>query len=192
MNILKSISLLISIFIMLFIFGCSTKQTVTPPPFQKGFPTPSVGSNIGKGPMVTRQPIPVQKVEETQKTQKEDVQFMARNPFMPIYFELGSHTIHSTQIPKLQANAAYLLENKNVRIKLVGHSDKIGEKNVSANMQLSKMRANEVKLYLIMAGIDEKRIASVAEGSSKAIMPAETTNLNRAIDRRVDFMLLPF
>lgn len=53
------------------------------------------------------------------------------------------------------------------------------------NIQLSKSRADAVKQYFIMNGIDANRIITVGNGSSKPVAPNDTEE-NKAKNRRTD------
>ncbi len=81
----------------------------------------------------------------------------------------------------------FLTEYPNYKVEICGHTDNIG--NPESNLALSRRRCNVVKNYLIKLGIDPKRLIVKAYGQTKPIVP-NTSSENRALNRRVEFILL--
>ena len=69
---------------------------------------------------------------------------------------------------------------KGVRFAIEGHTDARGL--VTANQQLSQLRADEVRLYLIALGVHPARLKAVGKGSSE---PANPKDPMSADNRRV-------
>jgi len=72
-----------------------------------------------------------------------------------------------------------------VVIEVRGHSDSVG--NYAKNMELSKMRAESVRQYLISKGIEAERVRSAGFGSSSPIADNRTA-AGRAQNRRIEIV----
>lgn len=100
-------------------------------------------------------------------------------------FDLGKATIRPTSYATLNRVAALLIE-KNFSLKLAGHTDNTGSREL--NMRLSKERAEAVKAYLVSQGANASRIEATGYGPDQPI----ATNKNaagRQQNRRVEFTL---
>ena len=74
-----------------------------------------------------------------------------------------------------------------LRVEISGHTSDEGKRDF--NMKLSRKRAEAVKLFLVSAGIDEKRIGTVGYGPDKPIADNETKE-GKEKNRRIEFRLL--
>ena len=83
----------------------------------------------------------------------------------------------------------YLLENKSIKFKIVGHTDNEGD--VSKNQVLSADRANSVKTYLIEKGVKSGRITSEGKGETEPKVE-NNSEKNKQINRRTEFIVLDF
>lgn len=83
--------------------------------------------------------------------------------------------------------AEYLLENSSLKIAIHGHTDDLGDDN--QNLILSKNRAKAVMDFLVAKGIESSRLSSEGFGEKKPKLP-NTSNQNRAKNRRTEFLLL--
>lgn len=83
----------------------------------------------------------------------------------------------------------YLKDNPKVKIEIQGHTDDVGNNN--DNLELSTNRAQAVKDYIVSKGIDADRLKSKGFGESKPKLP-NTSEYNRSINRRTEFMVLDF
>lgn len=100
-----------------------------------------------------------------------------------VLFPSGGSTLGSEANPHLDELAAFLGEHKNTKIEIQGHTDNTGSKK--RNKELSEMRANAVKTYLIeKAGVTPSRVSSYGYGDEKP-MEDNTTAQGRAKNRRV-------
>lgn len=72
--------------------------------------------------------------------------------------------------------AAKLIEKKNVKVQLNGHTHKGPSESV--NMKLSKKRANSVKEYLVNKGVEADRISTKGFGHSQ-LLSEEEAEINR-------------
>ena len=80
-----------------------------------------------------------------------------------------------------------LVENPNIRIRIIGHTDAVGSDK--DNQRLSEGRANSVRQNMIDRGIDPSRIEAIGKGKSEPIAPNDTEE-GRAKNRRVEFIIL--
>ncbi|MFC4212366.1 OmpA family protein [Pedobacter lithocola] len=100
-------------------------------------------------------------------------------------FDLGKSTIRSKSYTTLNRVAALLIE-KNFSLKLAGHTDNTGGREL--NLRLSKDRAESVKAYLISQGVNSSRIEATGYGPDQPISTNKTA-AGRQENRRVEFTL---
>ncbi|WP_131539798.1 OmpA family protein [Pedobacter nototheniae] len=100
-------------------------------------------------------------------------------------FDLGKATIRSKSFATLNRVAALLVE-KNFSLKLAGHTDNTGSKEL--NLRLSKERAESVKAYLVSQGANASRIEATGYGMGQPIATNKTA-AGRQQNRRVEFTL---
>jgi outer membrane protein OmpA-like peptidoglycan-associated protein/tetratricopeptide (TPR) repeat protein len=103
-----------------------------------------------------------------------------------ILYATNSSELNSKSQFILKQFARFLSENPTITIMIQGHTDDIGDDN--QNMKLSEQRAEEVKKYLVKLGISESRLTSKGFGETKPKVP-NSSNENRAINRRTDFLI---
>lgn len=82
--------------------------------------------------------------------------------------------------------AAVLLQYPSVKVRIEGHTDDLGTDRV--NLELSAARAEVVRTLLIHAGVKGDRLTAKGYGESRPFVP-NTSDANRAINRRVSFVL---
>ncbi|AZI24348.1 OmpA family protein [Pedobacter sp. G11] len=100
-------------------------------------------------------------------------------------FDLGKATIRSKSYASLN-RVAGLLVQKNFSLKLAGHTDNTGSKEL--NLRLSKERAESVKAYLVSQGANASRIEATGYGMGQPIATNKTA-AGRQQNRRVEFTL---
>ena len=103
-----------------------------------------------------------------------------------IYFEFNKSTIKPVSFPLLNEVAQALADNATIRVEIGGHTDSIG--NDAYNMKLSQSRAEAVRLYLMMRGIDAARMTAKGYGETVPIADNRTA-AGRAQNRRVEFLI---
>lgn len=103
-----------------------------------------------------------------------------------VRFELGSNRLTLGSMIILEDWVIYLRKNPSVRIVLEGHTCDLGEEG--DNHDLSRQRAEEVKLHLVEQGIDPDRIETVGAGPDDPYVP-NTSEFNRQLNRRVDIII---
>ena len=103
-----------------------------------------------------------------------------------VNFEFNSTQLSPTSEAVLRQLALFLTEYPQYKMELAGHTDAVG--NNEFNMVLSEKRCRTVYNYLIMVGIDAKRLSYKAYGKSTPMAPNSTSE-GRALNRRVEFVL---
>jgi OOP family OmpA-OmpF porin len=115
----------------------------------------------------------------------EEDKKIANDAVRNLEFEFGKSTIRERSYPYLN-KVATLLTNKGISLKLGGHTDAVGSE--SANMMLSKDRAEAVKNYLTQQGANASMIEAVGYGETQPIS-SNKTDAGRQKNRRVEFTL---
>jgi len=104
-----------------------------------------------------------------------------------IYFDFDSYKLKPESYIELDKVVRLMQENPEIIIELSAHTDDKGKHEY--NMTLSNNRAKSAADYIISKGIDKNRIRSIGYGESKPLLP-NSTDENRAINRRVEFKIL--
>jgi outer membrane protein OmpA-like peptidoglycan-associated protein len=100
-----------------------------------------------------------------------------------VNFDYAQYSLQPTSFVELDKLAQYLQKHPKINIKLIGHTDNIGNK--PANITLSLNRAKAVKAYLVGKQIAESRISYEGFGSGIPIATNDTDE-GRAKNRRVE------
>lgn len=103
-----------------------------------------------------------------------------------IYFDLAKTRLTPESIPRLDEAVALLTASPELRIKILGYTDKLGTHEF--NMDLSQRRAEAVRTYLIDHGIAPDRLSAHGRGSDYPIANNETEQ-GRASNRRIEFIV---
>lgn len=103
-----------------------------------------------------------------------------------VLFEQGKSVMLAQSKPKLDELSGFLLRNTNVKLKIEGHTDIIGD--MEMNQTLSDERAKVVAAYLADKGIQQERIESKGYGSSRPLIKGNSKK-GYAENRRVVFIL---
>lgn len=129
--------------------------------------------------------IPLQPIKKEQKgpEPKENEPIILKN----VFFATNSAELRPASKTELDQLKALLEENPEMRIRLQGHTDNVGEE--VDNMDLSDRRAKAVRTYLINAGIDAKRLEAQGFGETRPIAKNDTPE-GRQKNRRTEFLLL--
>jgi len=104
-----------------------------------------------------------------------------------LYFATNKTYILPQSEAALQDLSQFLLDNNQVRILIIGHTDNVGSDQ--ANQILSEGRANSLRAELIKRGVDAARIEVEGKGESQPIDTNDTEE-GRQNNRRVEFMIL--
>jgi len=105
-----------------------------------------------------------------------------------ILFDVNSANIKPESYGAIKDIADVLQDNANVHVKIIGHTDSDG--HASANLALSKKRADAVKSILISEfKIDASRMETDGKGASDPVADNKTS-AGKAQNRRVEFVKL--
>lgn len=108
--------------------------------------------------------------------------------FENLQFKTNESTLLPTSYPELDQLILYLTKHPELKLKITGHTDNIG--NSSDNLKLSYERANAVKQYLITnKDINEKSISIDGKGDKKPLN-LNKNDADREKNRRVEFSFL--
>jgi OOP family OmpA-OmpF porin len=105
-----------------------------------------------------------------------------------VNFETGRSALTRESYMVLDAVAASLLANPDIRIEIAGYTDSTGTK--FGNLRLSQARAAAVRFYLARKGVPPPRMVAKGYGASGYIAP-NSTPAGRAQNRRVELHKLP-
>ncbi len=80
-----------------------------------------------------------------------------------VYFEYDSSSVREEDQATLEAHAAYLGENPNVTIRLIGHTDERGSREY--NLALGERRALSIRQILMLQGatVQQFQVTSFGE-----------------------------
>lgn len=101
-------------------------------------------------------------------------------------FEINSSVIIKSSLPALDMLALLFSEKPEWILKLIGHTDNIGDD--SSNMELSKKRAEAVRDYIVSKGLNFNRFKIEYYGESRPIESNETPE-DRKKNRRVEMFI---
>ncbi len=104
-----------------------------------------------------------------------------------VFFETGKAALKEESFMELDKVVSFLNEYPEVKIEIGGHTDNVGKPD--KNLTLSDQRAAAVANYILSKGISDDRISSKGYGQTKPVAP-NTTNANKAKNRRVEFTIL--
>ena len=104
-----------------------------------------------------------------------------------IFFDIGKADIRPESKPELDRILNFLRKNPKLRVQINGHTDNTGAPQTK--MQLSLMRANAIRNYLIAAGIAPNRLSTRGFGMTKPVA-SNDDDIGRQLNRRVEFEVL--
>lgn len=130
-------------------------------------------------------------VIEKDKPQVKDFQLVKEGMAITlrgVYFDFDKSTIKPESRPALEDAAKILNDNPTINVEIQGHTDWMGSD--AYNLSLSDRRAASVVSYLVQnLGIARSRLTSRGYGESQPIATNET-DAGRALNRRVEFVIL--
>ncbi len=103
-----------------------------------------------------------------------------------VFFAQSKAVLLSESYPELDRLVRIMKDNKTLEIQLEGHTD--GRGDPAANVELSEMRVNAVKDYLVSKGIQEQRIVGKGLGGSQPKYSNDSEE-HRRLNRRVEFKI---
>lgn len=102
-------------------------------------------------------------------------------------FSFNSTELDNDAKDFLDEVVAALTDNIDLRIRLTGYTDNIGSQKF--NLKLSKVRAESIRKYLMLKGVDADRIESTGKGMAEPLNDNSTEEA-RALNRRVEMKIL--
>ncbi len=110
-----------------------------------------------------------------------------------INFIGGSVQYLPQALPSMNNLAKLMKTNKSLRIKIIGHSNGRDMQDEKGIMAFTKARANTIRNYLAIQGIDEKRIEIDGRGDHEMLfkLPLATPNQQEQ-NRRVEVLVLEY
>jgi len=109
-----------------------------------------------------------------------------QDAFDNLNFDFNKSSIRESSFPALDKLAKTLVEAKNWKLDIDGHTDDKGSD--SYNQKLSQDRANAVKSYLVSKGVIADTITATGYGETKPIVKNDS-DVNRERNRRVEFKI---
>jgi outer membrane protein OmpA-like peptidoglycan-associated protein len=103
-----------------------------------------------------------------------------------VQFYTNSSVLIPSSKKDLEQLAVYLLENQDIKAKIIGHTDNVG--NANSNLLLSQNRAESVKTFLVSLGVNSNRIKAIGKGSTEP-KASNDTDEGRLMNRRVEVEL---
>ncbi|MEO8183845.1 MAG: OmpA family protein, partial [Deltaproteobacteria bacterium] len=105
-----------------------------------------------------------------------------------VLFAAGQHSLLPIAKEKLREVAQALLEQGDSAIMVEGHTDSVGPS--ARNHELSLLRAQEVRGYLVSQGIPTNSIQATGLGEERPVASNDTAE-GRANNRRVEIVVNP-
>ena len=103
-----------------------------------------------------------------------------------ILFDFDSSKVKEGVKESLNTLGKALAENKDIKLKIDGHTDYVGTEQY--NLNLSLKRANSIKNYLIEKGVSANNISIEGYGKQNPVAN-NSTKAGRAKNRRVEFII---
>ena len=103
-----------------------------------------------------------------------------------LLFDTGGASLKPQSQRRLEPLVQYLQGNPQREIIIEGHTDSLGE--AESNKRLSLKRADAVKEFLVLRGIDSARIESRGFGEEVPVA-TNMTNAGRSLNRRVEIVI---
>ena len=111
----------------------------------------------------------ITKSEGTASTQEQAASQITTD-LKDINFDFDKYNIRPEDGKILSGHAAFLLENKKVKIVIEGNCDERG--SAEYNLALGQRRAEEAMKYLLNSGVDKNRIKTISYGKERPLDPA--------------------
>ena len=102
-----------------------------------------------------------------------------------VYFAFDSSAVDEENRAMVEAHAAYLAANKNVKVVLEGHADERGTREY--NLALGERRAQAVERMVKVLGLTADRIKTVTYGEEKPVA-MDHNEAAWALNRRVEII----
>ncbi|MBD1582153.1 OmpA family protein [Pseudoalteromonas sp. S16_S37] len=103
-------------------------------------------------------------------------------------FAFDDHQVTPKYMGRLAQASDLIKHITGLRILLVGHTDKLGDK--TNNFELALKRADTVKHWLTIYGVPADAITTLTQGSLQSFSEQPTSDASRHSDRRVEAIVL--
>ena len=155
---MKRVSSLVAIAVALTLTaGCARRNRELPPePVSES--TPDETGTVADDSGTPGAPVPGSRAD-----------FIQSVPADRIFFELDSYSIDDEDRRTLDAQAAWLAGNPNVRVTIEGHADERGTREY--NLALGDRRANAARDYLEARGVAPTRMQVISWGKERPQVP---------------------
>jgi OmpA-OmpF porin, OOP family len=149
-----------------------------------GVSQPSGSTDTLMNPAICLSPVPVEQEAEPQPEEKKDLK---------VYFDFAQYDLRPETGVLLDTLIALMKREPKLGMEIYGFTDKKGSENY--NEQLSKLRAEACKAYLVKNGIAATRLKVFAKGECCEEAPETTPDGKddvdaRQLNRRVEFKIV--
>ena len=103
----------------------------------------------------------------SQENSKLDYETKAIFANATVYFEFDKFNLNSKSLQTLKSAVSAMKDNQSIRITISGHADEQGTREY--NLALGQRRADAVKDYFVLSGIDINRIIVKSYGEERPI-----------------------
>lgn len=104
-----------------------------------------------------------------------------------VYFDFDVSDVRQDQRQILETNATYLSKNQQLKVRLEGHADERGSREY--NLAIGERRAQSVKRYLNMMGVQEIQLNTLSYGEEKPVSEGHDDSAWK-LNRRVEIIYL--
>jgi peptidoglycan-associated lipoprotein len=134
--------------------GCAHRRTAAELPPQPPSSTDTAADTADQPGSVSGAPLPGSRGD-----------FLQSVPSDRVFFELDSYSLDGQSRATLDAQAAWLARNANVRVTIEGHADERGTREY--NLALGDRRANAARDYLEARGVAASRMQTISWGKER-------------------------
>lgn len=120
------------------------------------------------------------------KVNDKPIEYNKKYILQHINFRFNSIILSELAQKELNDIIHLLNQNKDIEIKIIGHTDDVG--STAYNQDLSESRAKKVADYLVNKGIALQRVSVIGKAETEPIA-SNTTEEGRKKNRRVEFVL---
>jgi len=162
-NLLLPLSLVMMLSVMPLLVSCAKDSVQVPPSVQANPPVtsqPELPTDEAKSAEMSD---PAEPIAEATVPETSEAEFVNDN--IPFAFDSAALSEKARQI--LKYDAEYLHKNPDLKITVEGHCDQRGTD--AYNLALGDLRANSVKDFLVILGIDADRLYIVSYGEERPI-----------------------
>jgi outer membrane protein OmpA-like peptidoglycan-associated protein len=114
-----------------------------------------------------------------------DIAFLNDTMIIRIEYQSGSFEVDMRTRDRLQPLIRKLQVLSDVHVTILGYTDNVGP--TEANQSLSQKRANRLRDWLVIQGIDEQRMTPIGKGETNFIASNETAS-GRTQNRRIELV----